>query len=166
MELKKTIKDFISLGAICYTALSTVIIIIAMALSSDNASKLLSPKQFLFLLLFCYLMSLGTAIKKITAMPKVAAYAAHAVCYVGGFALFLILCGVKFVPVVIASLIFAIIYATVSVIQGLSDKRKYTAGSQKNAVIKNTAASAKTKRKKSKKDMEYVNQFSSPSNKA
>ena len=50
MDLKKLFKGFISLGAIYYTALSTVIILIATALSAENASKLLSPKQFLFLL--------------------------------------------------------------------------------------------------------------------
>lgn len=163
MDLKKLFKGFISLGAIYYTALSTVIILIATALSAENASKLLSPKQFLFLLLFCYLMSLGSAIKIGGGLPGAVAYTVHAVCYILGFVLFLTLCGVKFVPIAIASLIFVILYTAVAVIKGIAEK-KHGAPTASAKLDKATAATCKkAKRKKPKKSVEYVSQFSSAS---
>ena len=159
MNLKKAIKDLFTLCAVYYTVLSVLIIVIGIILSEDSASKILVPKQFLYLLFFSFVMSLGSALKKITAYPTAIAYSLHAVCYVFGFMAFLILCGMKFVPVIIATSVFAVLYTAEQLISKIIGKRSGKA----HALRKEKSDSMKTKTKANKRSVEYVSQFSSNS---
>jgi hypothetical protein len=110
MDIKRTLKGFFSLGAIYYTVISVFIMLVGMALSDGGAAKLLVPQQFLYLLLYCYIMALGSALKKQASLSAPVAQLLHAACYVVGFMIFLVLCNMKFVSVIIATAIFAICY--------------------------------------------------------
>jgi hypothetical protein len=155
MDIKKTLKGFFSLGAIYYTVISVFIILVGMALSDGGAAKLLVPQQFLYLLLFCYVMALGSTLKKQASLSATVAQLLHAACYILGFMLFLILCNMKFVPVIIATAVFAIFYIVAVLISNAVKKKSAPAPAKQNTQTKTV-----TKKEKPKKTAEYTSQFS------
>ena len=127
MDKKSFLKFLAARGAIIYTAISTVLITFALFLAEDASTKILVPKRFLFLLIFSYILALGSAFFKSGFLPDLWARLVHALCFIGGFVLFMILCQIKFAPLVISSAIFAFVYVAVTLIS--SHKRSKSEGS-------------------------------------
>ena len=155
MDIKRILKGFVSLGAIYYTIISIFIMLIGLALSDGGAAKLLVPQQFLYLLLFCYVMALGSTLKKQASLSATVAQLLHAACYILGFMLFLILCNMKFVPVIIATAVFAIFYTVVALITNATRKKSAPTPAKQKPQTKTV-----TKKEKPKKTAEYTSQFS------
>ena len=150
MDNKSILKSFIARGAVIYTALSTCLIALSMLVSENASVKILVPKQFLFLLLFSFLLSLGGVFLKLTALPSVWPRVLHALCFIGGFALFLLLCGVKFAPLIISDAVFAAFYVVITLILMRKKSSPSTAPEKKN--------------NKKTKNVEYTPMFPSRSN--
>ena len=115
MDFKRFFKHFVSFGAIYYTIISVGFITIA-AMLSQKDTMLLEPGRFLSILLFAFIMGLGSALIRSPELPNVGAVCAHAGCFVGGFLIFMAVCGYDFARVMIATLIFAVIYTIVTLI--------------------------------------------------
>ena len=152
MNGKNLFKFFVSRGAIIYTAISTALIVIALFTAEDSSVKILMPKRFLFLLLFSFALALGSTIMKLESLSETARRLLHAASFIGGFALFLVLCEVKFAPLMIATLIFAIVYVVLTLI---------TAHKKTAAVSEKPISDAKQPKKSKKKTVEYTPMFKS-----
>lgn len=154
MDNKSLLKFFITRGSVIYTLLSTSMIVVSILLAEDSSVKILVPKQYLFLLLFSFIMSLGSSFLKMQSLSRTLARVCHAVCFIGGFLLFLTLCGVKFVPVVISGAVFALVYTVAVLISVHTDNKS----GSKQKTVKNTFG-------KKKKKVEYTPMFRSNSQK-
>jgi small-conductance mechanosensitive channel len=154
MNGKNLFKFFVSRGAIIYTAISTALIVIALFTAEDSSVKILMPKRFLFLLLFSFVLALGSTIMKLESLSATTRRLLHAISFIGGFALFLVLCEVEFAPLMIATLIFAIVYVALTLIT----TRKKTA-----SVSEKPISDAKQPKKNKKKTAEYTPMFKSNS---
>ena len=154
MNGKNLLKFFVSRGAMIYTAISTALIVIALFTAEDASVKILMPKRFLFLLLFSFVLALGSTILKLESLSATARRLLHSACFIGGFALFLVLCEVEFAPLMIATLIFAIVYVALTLIT----TRKKTA-----SVSEKPISDAKQPKKNKKKTAEYTSMFKSNS---
>ena len=153
------LKRIINLGAVYYTVISGSFLVFAQIFGREN--KGLDPKRFLFLLLFSFIMSTGTAIKESDIMGRIPRAICHAVCYIGGFFFCLILPYNKnFSFSVIATVIFAIFYATAcfikSVITKSISRKKFNSDTKKTQKVKNN----KKIKKSSETQTEYKSLFS------
>ena len=162
MEFKKFIKNFIFFGSLNNTIISAGFLLVALAVTpvSENAQVcsacglpqdaiFLEAGRFLAILLFSFIMSLGTAIFRINGIAKTAAHISHAACFIVGFLVFLLLCDMGFAKSCIGTAVFAIFYTIERVIQMLIAKQIGKNGNKSNA---------DTKQKIQKKN-EYVSQF-------
>ena len=113
MKNNSLFKFFISRGAIIYTCCSGIYFIISLLVQN---TKPLEPKQFISLLLFSYILSAGSTVYRCESLSRTAGRCLHAVLFVGGFMLFLGLCGVTFKLVMLATLIFVIVYAPIAIV--------------------------------------------------
>ena len=151
MNEKNLFKFFVSRGAIIYTALSTALIVTALFIAEDASMKILMPKRFLFLILFSFILALGSTFLRMESISSVWARVWHATCFIGGFLLFLILCEVKFAPTIISGLIFGVIYVIIAIIS----TKKIS-----SSVKKNDSPDTKHEKKKSRKrEVEYTPMF-------
>ena len=166
-EVTQMLKRIINLGAIYYAAITGVLLIFACIFGGDTA--ILEPSKFLFIMLFSFVASTGTAIKEYQLMGHVADGICHAICYIGGFFFCLILpYGKGFTFAVIMLALFSAGYGALCLLK--SAIRKNTKGTRSKAPDKNTSkAKGKTKSsntasKKAKKETEYKSLFSNKDN--
>ena len=165
MEIKKFLKNFVLFGALYNTVISGVFILSALSMSpsAENMqyctacglpqnATFLDANRLFAILIFSFIMSLGTAIFCINGISKLLAHLSHAACFIVGFLVFLILCEMGFAKACIGTALFAIGYVIVRAIQMLIKKliRK---------VSGNGSAKAPTKVAKAPKSSGYVNQF-------
>lgn len=115
MNIKKFLKNILFFGSVYYTAIATALILIATWLPGDSAT-LIETNRFLLILLFSFIMGLGSAILRADIMNRTAASLTHAACYIIGFLLFVALGGAGFSSSVIFTLVFSIVYAVITVI--------------------------------------------------
>ena len=120
MKNKPLLNFFISRGAILYTCCSGIYFIISLLVQN---TKPLEPKQFISLLLFTYVLSAGSTIYRCEGISRVAKRCWHALLFIGGFMLFLALCSVTFKLVMLATLVFAIVYAAIAVVSEIKLSR-------------------------------------------
>lgn len=155
MNIKNFLKNLLFFGSVYYTVITTVLMLIASLLPGDSA-PLIETKRFLLILLFSFIMGLGSAILRANVMNRTAASLTHAACYVLGFLLLVALGDANFSTIVIFTLVFAIIYVAVTLIARKLLKIGVT--DEKNS--SKTTATAKPISKKSKKEKPtYTNQF-------
>ncbi len=166
MSTLKPLKIFWIVGASYFTVISAIMY----ALSLSNPDQAIVPKRFLLILLFSFIMGLGSAVSRIDGINKMLGYCLHAGIYIAGFAIFMWMSGENFARIAIGTLIFAAIYTVSTVIVRLLYK---ALGSKKNvspiaspAPKKQKLASAESKDKQKKKSdkkaekEEYKNLFS------
>ncbi len=152
------LKRIINLGAVYYTVISAVFLIFAQLFGNENTG--LDPAKFLFLLLFAFIMSTGTAIKESGLMNKIAATVCHAICYVGGFFFCVILPYHKgFTFAVISTAAFAALYGIACLIKSLINRKSEKKINTKTQSTKNTASTKKSK-KQPETQTEYKSLFS------
>jgi len=158
MNIKNALKNFISIGAILYTAISVLFISIAACLSNDTTITLIHTDRFLNILLFSYIMSLGSTVIRIPEVSHVVGVCTHAACYIGGCFIFLISCNLQFSGTVIMTVVFAILYTVISLAVSFIKKKL----NKKNNSSAQNAEKSKEKVQKAKKDKNksYTNQFS------
>ena len=152
MEIKKLLKNLLFFGSVYYTAITTVLILIA-TLLPDGSAALIETKRFLLILLFSFIMALGSAILRAGIMNRTAASLTHAACYILGFLLFVALGGEGFSTVVIFTLVFAIFYVAVTLIARCL--LKIGTDAPKKPSTQKSESSKKNKKAKST----YTNQF-------
>ncbi len=156
MELKRLFKYFVFRGAVYYTMLSAFIMIVNSLLSSGTSQKVIVTSQFWYILLFSYIMALGAALRKISSISKAIGWLLHAICYIGGFFLFVMLCAVPFAVSCVLTAVFAVFYAVFAFVIAKSER----VSAQRNANEKSTIHKGK-KNKVSKKNQEtYKSMFS------
>jgi hypothetical protein len=153
MDIKKLFKDILFFGSLYYTAITTVLIVIASLLSESEAT-LIDTKRFLLTLLFSFIMGIGSAVLRADAINHAAARATHAACYILGFLLFIALGGANFSASVIGTLVFAIVYIAVTLIIKLFSISGKSKGKSAN---ENKRPQAHKSNKKEKNT--YTNQF-------
>lgn len=150
MKIKKAIINFFCFGSLFYTAITSVLLVVALSLAEENAVKLIEIPQFLKILLFSFILSLGSTLIRIEAIPRVAAVCAHAGCYIAGWLVFITLCGATFATTTISTLVFAILYTIVTVIIKVCSKKTPS---------KKTIAEVVTPEKKKNSKSSYTSQF-------
>ena len=151
MNIKQILKNFVFFGSVIYTVISTVMIFVAMATTDGQYSMILDAERFLYILLFSFILSVGSTILRIDEISRVAAVCLHAACYVVGFFIFVLLCGIKFAPAIIATAVFAGIYSICTIIcRAISKSLKKTQNSPNNS---------KKQAKENKNNTEYISQF-------
>ncbi len=128
MKIKKFVKDWLCSASVYYTSLSTVIILIALILRSDNensiqAVNMLEPEMFLNLLLFSLFMGAGYSAYRTEKLSPVPKRVIHSVCYIGSFALFLSLGNADLSLILVGTLVFAFLYVIVALIFALAKKK-------------------------------------------
>lgn len=151
MNIRNILQKFIFFGSVIYTVISTGMIILAILMTDAQYSKMLDAKRFLYILLFSFILSLGSTLLRVEEISRVAAVCIHAACYVLGFFIFVILCGIEFAPAVIATVVFAVIYAVFTAICRLVSRSFSKAGNETKQ-IKKQPKEAKTNNK-------YTSQF-------
>ena len=159
------LKRIINLGAVYFTAISGVLLIFAWMFG--ESFSMLEPSKFLFIMLFSFVCSLGTAINESELMGHVANRVCHAICYIGGFFFCIILPYKKgFTFAVISLALFSAGYAAVCIIKSIVSRRyeKSKKSSVKASVKNKTSDQLKTNTKKNNKkaqnDTEYKSLFS------
>ena len=162
MNTKKLLKYFAVCGALYYTALSAIIMIINVALLAQDSTKVIVPQQFLYLLLFCYVMSLGSSLRQIDSISKTLGWVLNAACYVPGFFIFLLCLDMPPSSSLILSAVFIPIYAAGAVVTALMERRNARQkNTDKKSVGKNVVKSRKSNNRKDRKDNEaYTSMFS------
>ncbi len=162
MKTKDLIKYFFCCGALIYTIGSVLILFISLGASESASATILAPKPFLFFLGFAYLIALGNTLYRINTIAKPLRRLLHALCYVIGFFIFVLLCGVDFAFSVIFTAVFAVIYGIVTVTAAvihkqIGKKQTHKAAISAESPEKNPKRS--TKSKKSAKET-YQSRFS------
>ncbi len=174
MKIKDLIKRFVAQGAIIYTVGSLSIMLISLLISQSESVKLIEPQPYFYFALFSYLMSLGSVISLSKAFPAPTGRAIHAICYIGGFFLFVMLIGnsgqyeqsnISFAVAVIFTVIFAIFYTVGVILAHFISKKKNSDLSNTQKPADKALRSAKTKKEKVKvgskqKESTYKNRFS------
>ena len=163
METKKFLKNFFLFGALYNTIISAVLIFaaISMSPSAENVQYCATcglPQNGTFLdagrlfavLIFAFIMSMGTALFRINGIPKLLAHLAHAACFIVGFLVFMILCQMSFAKACIGTAVFAIGYVIVRSVQLLVLKLIRRSGGKQTG--------NKPQSEKPQKSV-YVNQF-------
>lgn len=163
MEIKKFLKNFVFFGALNNTVISAFFIISAMAMSPSGEvvqycntcglpqnGTFIDATRLFAILIFSFIMSVGTAIFRINGISKLLAHISHAACFIVGFLVFLVLCQQEFAKACIGTAIFAIAYVIERAIQMLIEK-----------LLRKSKGNAPTKMdsEKSQKNNGYVSQF-------
>ncbi len=162
MKTKDFIKYFLCCGSLIYTVGSVFILLISLGASESASATILAPKPFLFFFGFAYLIALGNTLYRINTFAKPLRRLLHALCYVIGFFVFVLLCGVDFAFSAIFTAVFAVIYGIVTVTAAvirnqISKKQTHKAATSTTTSEKNPKRS--TKSKKSAKET-YQSRFS------
>ena len=153
MNIAKILKNFVFFGCTIYTVLSAGILIF-IDLLSYTESQMPDVGRFLSLLAFSFILSVGSTVLRIDTINRLAACAVHAACYIIGFFIFMMLCQIQFASAIIATAVFAVFYAVITVIIRLVAKVFKKSS-------KSTPAPAKAKVKAApKKENTYTSQFS------
>ncbi len=124
MEAKRLIKYFLLCGSVYFTVICGSTLFILELLTSSMPNAAVEPSQLLLIIPLSFTMSLGSTVRRISAIPKIWGRVANAVCYIGGFAAFLLMCGVPFTSAIAAVGIFAALYAAVAAIIAFIEKKK------------------------------------------
>lgn len=165
-KVMQMLKRIINLGAVYYAAISGVLLVLAWIFG--ESFSVLEPSKFLFIMLFSFVASTGTAIKESNLVGRTTAGVCHAVCYIGGFFFCIILpYGKGFTFAVISLTLFTAGYAVVCILRSVISKRAgknkklLVKGSAKDSsVSKNETKSKKPTNKKAKNEAEYKSLFS------
>ena len=162
MKTKDLIKYFLCCGALIYTTGSVFILLISLGTSESASATILAPKPFLFFFGFAYLISLGNTLYRINKIAKPLRRLLHALCYVIGFFVFVLLCGVDFAFSAIFTAVFAVIYGIVTVTAAVIRKQIGKKQRQKTATNVETAEKTPKRSTKSKKSAQdtYQSRFS------
>lgn len=152
MKNKPLLNFFIARGAILYTCFSGIYFIISIF---ANNLKPLEPRQFLSLLLFSYILSVGSTVYRYENISRIAKRCWHAAFFIGGFVIFLALCQVILKSILIATVVYVIIYAIFAVFAEVRCTKCASAPTKKEASAKKDALAKKSKQ-------EYVSIFSQP----
>ena len=160
MNINKPLKFFVCCGALYYTAFSTLIMIINAALLAQDSTKVIVPEQFLYLLMFCYMMSLGSTLLRIDAIPRGLGWALNAICYVVGFLIFLLCSKMSFTSALILDAAFLIIYAIVAIAVSFVQRRAQASKRTKSASARQSGDPKTKKSNKSKDKESYTSMFS------
>lgn len=153
MQIKKFLKDLLFFGSIYYTVITTVLILIA-SLLPGNSEALIETKRFLLILLFSFIMGIGSAILRANVMNRTAASLTHAACYILGFLLFVALSNAGFTTSVIFTLAFSVIYTAITVIA----RAVLKIGTANVKLPSQNASNVKNGKSKKQKNT-YTNQF-------
>ena len=150
-------------GALYNTLISAFFIFSALAMSpsAENVQycvtcglpqngTFLDASRLFAILIFAFIMSLGTAIFYVNGIPKLLAHLAHAACFIVGFLVFMLLCQMGFAKACIGTAVFAIGYVIVRAVQMLIRKLARKSGGK--------SAAKKASAEKPQKSA-YVNQF-------
>ena len=163
MNGKDFFKNFISRGAVIYTALSIFLLLVSLMLSEESASQYLDAKSFLHIALFSYVLSLGSTLFASGYFSAPVSRLIHALCCNLGFFVFMLLQTVKFANAIIATAILAVIYTAVTVIAGLFRRKhtriKSTSDGKATRDASSSKPNAKSNNSKSKAGT-YENRFS------
>ncbi len=152
MEKKKLFKYFISCGAVLYTVFSMAFMLISLMMSESSAAVILSPKLYVFLLIYMFVISLGNTFLHIDGLNIPIKRTLHAICYNVGCLAFLLLCGMSFPISSVFTVIFVFIYTATVIIINLASKKS-----------RNTKTTARTKNAEKKNDKvseKYTGMFS------
>ena len=152
MDYKKFIHTFISLGSFYYLLISVAILLFSQIVPGDSSNHIIIPSQFLKILILAFMMSLGSALKKLEKLSLPVRCTLHAFCYIGGCLLFLVICGLKFTPAIVVTALFAILYAIEALIAKAIRKAKEKSNS--------SSVKAKNQAPKKQKNAEYTSMFS------
>ena len=147
MNTQKTIKNFIFFCSVIYTLVSLGIIFVLSALPGDNTG--IEMSRFVYVFLFSAIVSVGCTVWRMENVNRLFASILHAVCFIGGVAVFLALCGMAFAATVILTAVFAIIYAISTVIsRGLIKKLHKAAPGAKDTTKQSPEPAKETEYKK------------------
>lgn len=171
MDVNKALKYFVSCGAIIYTAMTFVIIIVNYLFSHSESQKVIVVENFIYLLIFAYILSLGNTLRKNLPISKALRWVIHAVCYLTGFLIFVILCGMTSSSALILTATFAVLYAIGAFIVAICERKRSTSAvplkttdTEPRNTRKITSKSSSKSSSKSKKDSKaqepYKNLFS------
>ncbi len=160
MQFKALFKKFISHGSVVYTCGSLFIMSVALLLNNSSAPKVLDPMLFIYFALFSFIISLGSAVYCSGMLNATVSRLIHAICYIGGFALFTVLCGVKFSFAAIFTLVFAAVYAIISVVFGALHKHNKISDSNKKNTSDSSEKRSINKKNEKKAEKTYENRFS------
>ncbi len=157
MKILKTIKDFIFYGSVYFTAIATVMLLLA----ADKTDKAPETSRFLLFLMLSFIFSLGSTLYRIDGISRSLGVCLHAAIYNLGFLLFMVLCDMGFAKSIIATLIFAIVYTVITVIIRLCARAMKKSGSSKASVSQKSPKNQKPEEKTDKNEKtEYKNLFS------
>ena len=186
MKAKDLFLFFLKRGAVLYTAISLPLFIILSIISSDSTLPI-APEKILLVALLAFIMALGSTLYRIESISTAVARAIHAACYILGFFAFIFLTladlGAEkpdftqdLTSTLVATAIFAIIYAAVCIIFSvlkkktsifsLSTPKPVQANPKTNQSTKNNDTNKKSEKnaphaKKSKReDDTYTSRFS------
>lgn len=149
MKAKQIFKNILFWGALYYTVITALLIVINLLMRGDSAQVVIDPTQFLLVLLFSYIAAGCSRIAAIDTLPRSLGVLISAVGHIGGFFLCLVLpSNTGFTGSVIITLLFAIAYAIVAVTVALVKKRNGTAP-QSNATKKKSPSEKRTQEYKS-----------------
>ena len=180
MKTKELIFFFLKRGAVLYTAISLPLFVVLSIISTESTPPI-APEKFLLVAILAYVMSLGATLYRVEAFSTMVARIVHASCFILGFFTFtfFILADFSsenldltqdFTSALIATAVFAIIYAATCVIAALiknktsvfslSASGNSSSGKTSNATSKKTEKKP-TRPKKSKREEDtYTNRFS------
>ncbi|MBE6583394.1 MAG: hypothetical protein E7649_00240 [Ruminococcaceae bacterium] len=137
MEVKKLIKFFWLRGSAYFTAICGSLMIALASVTNNNTQTTVEPWQFpgvgvepskfLLILSFCFVMSLGSTIRRMFPRAKIAGWVVHAICYVGGFLAFMLLGGISFPTAIVATAFFSAVYAVIAILTVFSERKKAAA---------------------------------------
>lgn len=146
MNAKKYITHLVCFTSVAYTVLSLAVVISGLSLPESTYATIGEPIRFLHLLLFSFVLAVGSTVKKIGSITSIVSEIINALCVIGGSFAFLLLGGTEFYIASVASIAIAAIYFTVVLIKVVVKKRKPSSNSGKAP-------------KKSNKKQEYTKQF-------
>ena len=164
MKNNNLIKFFFCCGSIIYTAGTTLIVLVSLGLAQDKANTAIYARPLLSFLLFAFMMSLGSTLFRYEKISSPMRRLAHALCYILGLLVFLLLCSLKFYAAVIVTAVFAIIYGIVVLIKALISGNLGRLSTPNAPTGKSTKSQAGAKKTDSKKNQlakeQYKNRFS------
>ena len=165
MKNNNLLKYFFCFGSIIYTVGTTFIVLISLSLAQDKANTAIYARPLLSFLLFSFMMSLGSTLFRYEKISSPVRRLSHALCYILGLLVFLLLGSLKFYAAVIVTAVFAIIYGIAVLIKALISGNLGRLSSPNAPAGKSTNKSqASTKKINSKQNQptkeQYKNRFS------
>jgi hypothetical protein len=170
MEFKRLIKYFFLCGSAYFTALCGALLTGLALITGENANIGIEPYKFLLLLAFCFVLSLGSTVRRASGISHLVGWICNATCYLGGCLAFLLLSDFKFGTAALITVVFACIYAPIAIFISLGEKKKRGGSvlggkkTVKNAPKAKTGTKAKTDKNDTssakRDDTPYQNLFS------